>query len=227
MEEKKYLYSVKPRRTIKGVAGIAAIRTAKSLFLTKEEVLQCVKDATVYRRFSADKSEQVTPFKLDRLHRDEYLTEKEYKELLANEQGSERGTTKEIIPTVDSKEAKVDETRDQGSPASTEVKDASENNSEEIEHVADDTKTSISDDDQVKATNDKEEKEVDADDHSSESSETTTVDNEFSVSTESEDENVAKFAQVSRDQVADDKPHFQTSSIQVNTSGKKKNKNKH
>ena len=225
MEEKKFLYSVNPRKVIKNIAGVAAVRTSKSLFLTKEEVLECVKCGTVYRRFSADKIVKVTPAELDRLHREEFMTEQEYAKFNADSQGKDRGTTKEV-PTVDDKESKVDENTAQGSVTSPSVEKDSEINSEVVpEDVTEIAEESNSDDeDQVETASVNEE--ADADDRASDSSETTTVVNEeISVSDKVEVED-AMSDQVRVDQAADSKPNFHASSIQVNTSGKKKNKGK-
>lgn len=92
--EETYLYSVHPRRVITDLSGVSSIRVAKSLFLTKEDVYKCLKKATVYRRFAnIGINERVTIENVDRVHRDEYISEEDWKKMLASEaSGSNRGS---------------------------------------------------------------------------------------------------------------------------------------
>lgn len=79
--EQKFLYYVYPKKPIRNaVEGVPLLRSAKSLYLTKEEVLKCLKFGSVYRRFvNEDRNERVTPMTLDRLHNARFMTEAEYK----------------------------------------------------------------------------------------------------------------------------------------------------
>ena len=77
MEDKTFLYSVNPKKVIIGLSGVNAIRTPKSLYLTKEDVKICLNKASVYRRFT-DCSERVTIANLDRLHNEKHYTEEEW-----------------------------------------------------------------------------------------------------------------------------------------------------
>ena len=78
-KELAFLYTVNPRKVITGLSGVNAIRTAKSLFLTKEDVKICLQKATVYRRFASEGiNERVTVGNIDRLHRENYVSEKDW-----------------------------------------------------------------------------------------------------------------------------------------------------
>jgi hypothetical protein len=75
----RYLYSIYPRKPIKLSDEIGVIRVPKSLQLTKEEVLKCLKFGPVQRRFANENIiEKVYPSNLDRLHNAKYMTEEEY-----------------------------------------------------------------------------------------------------------------------------------------------------
>jgi hypothetical protein len=84
MEEKTFLYSVNPKRTIVGLSGVNSIRVAKSLYLTKEDVLKCLPKASVYRRFK-DMNVRVTIGNIDRLHRAEFVSEEDWPKVKAND----------------------------------------------------------------------------------------------------------------------------------------------
>ena len=230
MEDSKYLYSIKPTKMIKDVAGFNAIRTSKSLFLTKDEVLKCIKCGTVYRRFSADKIIKVTPATLDRLHRDEFLSEKEYEKFLADSQGKDRGNVEKVNTTADSKEAiadantaQNDATSANNDEASSDISDESDNTNNVVASVSDNAN------DQVETATGT--IEADANDHDSDNEESTVVDTvEVSVSDNANVKDEVTSAQVQVDQDADEKTgSFQSSAIQLNnySSNKKKNKNKH
>lgn len=236
MEEKKFLYSVNPRRVIKNVADIPAIRTSKSLFLDKEEVLKCIKCGTVYRRFSADDIVKVTPATLDRLHREEFMSEKEYAEYLANSQGKDRGT----ITTVDAEEAPADEnTSHEIRETSAQDEKASNKSSEVLEETEADVVNSENKpaEDQAKAVNNNgtidklttDRVETDANDLTSDSEGNAVAIDPVSVSEPETEKEPDSTSDQSTDETADVKnDSFQKSSIQVNTSGKKKyNKKKH
>lgn len=91
-EELVFLYTVNPHKVITGLSGVNAIRTAKSLFLTKEDVKICLKRATVYRRFAAEGiNERVNIGNIDRLHRENYISEKDWEATLAKEMSEGHG----------------------------------------------------------------------------------------------------------------------------------------
>lgn len=78
MEQQKFMYSVRPRKPIVGLESVDFIRVAKSLELTKPDVLICLDKASVYRRFSNGHEEKVTKLNIDRLHNDKFMTEEEF-----------------------------------------------------------------------------------------------------------------------------------------------------
>ena len=90
--ETTYLYSVNPKKIIKDLPTLP-IRSPRSLYLTKEQVLICLKSGTVYRRFATEnRNERVTILNLDRLHNDKFMTEEEYKTFLESKTNDQRGT---------------------------------------------------------------------------------------------------------------------------------------
>ena len=91
-KELVFLYTVNPRKVITGLSGVNAIRTAKSLFLTKEDVKICLQKATVYRRFASEGiNERVTVGNIDRLHRENYVSEKDWDTMQAKEMSEGHG----------------------------------------------------------------------------------------------------------------------------------------
>lgn len=93
MEEVTYLYTVNPRKIIKGISGVNILRTPKSLQLTKEDVYTCLKSASVYRRFAnEDLIKRVTTGNVDRLHNEKYMTDEEYKEYLISQSSAPQKT---------------------------------------------------------------------------------------------------------------------------------------
>ena len=78
--EQTYLYEVRPHRIITGIHGVPYIRSPRSVYLTKEEVLICLQNGSVYRRFAnLDKLERVTVTNVDRLHNENFIPEEEWK----------------------------------------------------------------------------------------------------------------------------------------------------
>ena len=99
-KELAFLYTVNPRKVITGLSGVNAIRTAKSLFLTKEDVKICLQKATVYRRFANEGiNERVNVGNIDRLHRENYVSEKEWDSVHAKEMSEGHGKVE--VPTED------------------------------------------------------------------------------------------------------------------------------
>ena len=91
-EESVFLYTVNPRKVITGLSGVNTIRTSKSLFLTKEDVKICLQKATVYRRFAAEGiNERVTIGNIDRLHREKYISEKNWEAEVSKEMSKGHG----------------------------------------------------------------------------------------------------------------------------------------
>lgn len=101
-EENVFLYTVNPRKVITGLSGCGAIRTAKSLFLTKEDVKLCLQKATVYRRFAAENIvERVNVGNIDRLHREKYVSEADWDKEVAKEMSKGHAKVDNIKPTAD------------------------------------------------------------------------------------------------------------------------------
>ena len=101
-KELAFLYTVNPRKVITGLSGVNAIRTAKSLFLTKEDVKICLQKATVYRRFANEGiNERVNVGNIDRLHRENYVSEKDWEAVQAKEMSEGHGKVEVPVETPD------------------------------------------------------------------------------------------------------------------------------
>lgn len=80
--EERFIYNVVPRRPIRNLIKGKVVSRSENLSLTKDEVLYCLKFGAVYRKFYGEtKMERVVPSNLDRLHRREHLSEKDYQSL--------------------------------------------------------------------------------------------------------------------------------------------------
>ena len=110
--EQRFLYSVYPKRVIKSIPG-TVIRTAKSLYLNKEEVLICLKNGSVYRRFANEsRNEKVTILNIDRLHNAKFMTEEEYEAFLQANIDSKRGSViGELEEVTETETESVEETK--------------------------------------------------------------------------------------------------------------------
>ncbi len=109
-QEKAFLYSVNPRKVITGISGVNAIRTPKSLYLTKDDVKICLQRASVYRRFAGDVApERVTIGNLDRLHRENYIPEDQWESFKAVELSVGHGKVEagSVVNENDSKQETV------------------------------------------------------------------------------------------------------------------------
>ena len=92
MEAKSYLYSVHPKRIIKGLESVDIIRAPKSLYLTLEDVKKCIRLGTVYRRFSSSDIARVNTANVERLHNEKHMNEDEYKEFLITQSSAGQQT---------------------------------------------------------------------------------------------------------------------------------------
>ena len=101
--ETRFLYSVYPKLPIKKVIrDIPVLRVNKSLYLTKEEVLGCLKCGMVQRRFANEnKVEKVTPSTLDRLHNAKFMTEEEYEKYKKSLISDNRGGVINAAPVIE------------------------------------------------------------------------------------------------------------------------------
>lgn len=89
----RFLYSVNPKKPIRTIKGLPVLRTPKSLNLSKEEVKECLKYGSVYRRFANEaRNERVTINSVDRLHNAKFMTEEEYEAFLKANIDGKTGT---------------------------------------------------------------------------------------------------------------------------------------
>lgn len=88
--ERKYAYSIYPKKPIKTLPELGLLRTAKTLLLNENQVLECLKSASVYRRFNANNNIRVTVSNLARLHRDEFISEEEWNNKIAHEEAAKK-----------------------------------------------------------------------------------------------------------------------------------------
>ena len=106
MEAKSYLYSVHPKKIIKGLESVDVIRAPKSLYLTLEDVKKCIRLGTVYRRFSSSDIARVNTANVERLHNEKHMNEDEYKQFLITQSsaGQQTVTKHEDVKQPEKKE---------------------------------------------------------------------------------------------------------------------------
>lgn len=227
-DETKYLYSVKPRKPIKTLKDVPVVRTNKSLYLDKDEVRECLKCGTVYRRFTnEDKYVRVVGYSIDRLHNEKFYTEEEWKEL---QKGSTAGESKdEEVPPV--------RTPDENSNVESKAEPAAEDTHGRV-NAANDEIDPADETSEVESTEDTKDQagteELKPEDPVESIPEKSTEEGAVSVDSSSEskdDEGDAMSAQVQVDQAADNTHSSQTNVPEIhisipngNYSGKKKNK---
>lgn len=98
-----FLYTIKPRRVIVGLSGSnRAIRTNKSLYLTKEDVFLCLKNAIVYRRFANEGiNERVTIDDVERVHREKYISVDDWKKYCETKMSVDQGKVIVEVPVLE------------------------------------------------------------------------------------------------------------------------------
>lgn len=140
--EQTYLYSVHPRTVIKELP-VAPIRVPKSLYLTKDQVLICLKHGAVYRRFANEgKNERVTIINVDRLHNEKFMTEEQYAAFLQSGVADNRGTTigdTTVTPDNDKepeKDPEVEPVKENESVETTETEKSEDNTPEQTAEPA-------------------------------------------------------------------------------------------
>lgn len=132
MEAKSYLYSVHPKRIIKGLESVDVIRAPKSLYLTLEDVKKCIRLGTVYRRFSSSDIVRVNTANVERLHNEKHMNEDEYKQfLIAQSSAGQQTVTKH-------EEVKQPEKKETTHVAANEDKEAG---SDTVVNTTDETKS--------------------------------------------------------------------------------------
>ena len=133
MEAKSYLYSVHPKRIIKGLESVDVIRAPKSLYLTLEDVKKCIRLGTVYRRFSSSDIARVNTANVERLHNEKHMNEDEYKQfLIAQSSAGQQTVTKH-------EEVKQPEKKETTAVAANEDKKEAE--SDTVVNTTDETKS--------------------------------------------------------------------------------------
>lgn len=149
----RYLYSVHPRKPIKNLSNVPVIRVPKSLSLTLEDVLTCLKSAVVYRRFANEnRIERVTILNAERLHNAKFMTEEEYEKFLIAKAGDTKNVTaapvtkitEEIAADHSEKEEKIVEPEVAVSTEETEVENTTPDSkvtSEEDAKTVEETET--------------------------------------------------------------------------------------
>ena len=164
-EESVFLYTVNPRKVITGLSGVNTIRTSKSLFLTKEDVKICLQKATVYRRFANEGiNERVNVGNIDRLHRENYVSEKDWDAMQAKEMSEGHGKVE--VPVESPDLTKNDAEKEVAAPVVSNIETA-QNEDEENKQTraildetkADDNEIESDDDDEVTVA-DVDEKEI-------------------------------------------------------------------
>lgn len=112
--EVRYAYSINPKKVIKFLSGkpvVPPIRVSKTLLLTKEEALECLRYGSVYRRF-ANINVRVNTLNVHRLHQDHLMSEEEYQKFVSAQMGNDRGTISNTTVTLPTElireESKVD-----------------------------------------------------------------------------------------------------------------------
>ena len=137
-----FLYTVNPRRMINGLSGSTKIvRTPKSLYLSKEDVYLCLKNASVYRRFANEGiNEKVTVDNVDRVHREKYIPESEWAAFVAKEKSADHATVSNNVSNHESIEETVEaaETKPEKENEATEKISEVENDLDKSEVVESD-----------------------------------------------------------------------------------------
>ena len=100
---------VNPKRPIRTLPEFGLLRVNKTLMLTKDQVLKVLDRATVYRRFNYDKLERVSLYNIDRLHRETYMTEKEYEAMFPSDITFVKPEADEPVITVSTLEVVVED----------------------------------------------------------------------------------------------------------------------
>lgn len=131
MEETRFLYSVYPQRPIKGLLpNNRPINGPRSLSLTKEEVLICLKSGSVYRRFANEnRNERVDLTNIDRLHNERFIMEKDYK---VDSLGKDSGTVVDTAPEKTPEKAEEKVVEEPVKVEDTPVSEAVEEKKEEV-----------------------------------------------------------------------------------------------
>lgn len=133
--DERYMYTVVPRSPIRNLIKGKAIIKATNLQLSKDEVKECLKYGAVYRKFYCESnSERVTPSNLDRLHRKDHITEKQYEKLMSHESENsipEEEDTDELLKNGEEEQSFTDNKSEETVPQSED--DSNDQESVEVE----------------------------------------------------------------------------------------------
>ena len=119
MSDEKYTYSLSPRKRMRTkFESLNSVRIPRTMLLSKEEVVEALKFASVYRRFNSKLCVKVTVMNLDRLHNAEYdpVGEQEIKPINLGNNNEEKVEEKVEEPIIEEPkkeeiiDSKVDET---------------------------------------------------------------------------------------------------------------------
>ena len=92
--EEVYPYQVNTRMPIVGLT-IGILKVPATVKLTKEDVIICMKKAPVFRRYSNGIKERVSISNIDRLHREDFISEEDYNKMIDKE-NDHRGEVREV-----------------------------------------------------------------------------------------------------------------------------------
>lgn len=105
-----FLYEVVPHRPIRGLVSGKAITRPMVLLLDREDVIECLKKASVYRRFTVNQRERVTLKTVDRFHRKEFISAESFEKLQKyNASKEEEKSVEEEIVESPVEEAPIEE----------------------------------------------------------------------------------------------------------------------
>lgn len=140
-----FLYEVVPHRPIRGLVSGKAITRPMVLLLDKEDVIECLKKATVYRRFSSNKREKVTIYTVDRFHRKDFISEASFRllqEYEAKKERAEQGLAEAVEPvelekpiTVQATDTSTNDTVDDSNMVKQEEVQVEEAAPEEVKEI--------------------------------------------------------------------------------------------
>lgn len=105
-----FLYEVVPHRPIRGLVSGKAITRPMVLLLDREDVIECLKKASVYRRFTVNQRERVTLKTVDRFHRKEFISAESFEKLQKyNASKEEEKSVEEEVVESPVEEAPIEE----------------------------------------------------------------------------------------------------------------------
>ena len=146
MSKQMYLYEVRPNKTL-FIETVGNVRTPKSYMLTKQNVINSLPKARIFRRFP-NQSVRVTTDSVDRLHNEVLYTEEEWakivraKEVKTNATGAQQVVdTTPAQPVIISEAAEkvYEDLKDDLDQFTELVKNAEENKHNTNETVAEET----------------------------------------------------------------------------------------